>query len=664
MRYRPEIDGLRAVAVLPVILFHANIGIMPGGFIGVDVFFVISGYLITGIITEDLANGRFSIIRFYERRIRRIAPAMLLVCLACIPFAAMWMLPPEFKGFGKSLFHSLLMVSNFELWDDVSYFAPKNELKPLLHTWSLSVEEQFYLVFPPLLWALRKRSKLTMSLVVGAMALLSFGLTFPFSRFDPVGNFYLPFTRLWELAGGALLAIYGIEKFSLSNRVKSWLALLGLAAIISCSFLVTSTESYPGPITLIPCIATLLVIAFASSDNLAGRLLGFRPLVGIGLISYSLYLWHQPVFAFARLRSIGDIPSFGYIPLIALTFSLAIGSYFLIEKPFRKRTWIEARAVVAFSGVMAGILIAIGITIAATNGFPGRDPELAALREPSIGIDDACDGQIIPRCATTPAPVMAVWGDSFAMHLVDGIVASMPADGAGLVQLNMSSCGFMSGVAIAATDMPKLWPLDCLRHNEEVKSYLSSTHSLRYVVLGSQFRNYLRDYALMTGDGQIIKADYQRVLAEILKTLNWLRAQGLKPVVFAPPPRIGRDIGLCLSRTRLFKISNEMCRLPREEQRTFDELVTKVMTDVSRQFPVVSLEKYLCNDTSCSVMDEQVPVYFDDGHLSRRGSIWLGQKLTFFDAFVTAAEVGWDSGTSEPRGICQLSPGAVLSLKQ
>lgn len=667
MRYRPEIDGLRAVAVVPVIFFHAQFSGFPGGFVGVDVFFVISGFLITTIILDDLAAGRFSIIGFYERRLRRIAPALLFVCLACLPFAAMWMLPPELKAFGKMLFHSLLMVSNFLLWGEVDYFEASNELKPLLHTWSLSVEEQFYLVFPPLLWLLHRSMPRRMLTVVAALAVLSFVLTWPLSAVDPVGNFYLPVTRFWELAAGAMLAIHRPESIRLPDRLKSVLALAGLFAIAASCVLLTTTSHYPGPATLVPAIGTLLVLAFASPQNLAGRLLGLRPLVWIGLISYSLYLWHQPVFAFARLRLIDEVPAGLYLWLIALTFALSVFTYVFVETPFRRGRVSAGRRIFGLSGAISAALIIAGIAVSEADGFPDRAGNLTAIRVSSIGLGRACNGTVNPDCETGPAPVLAVWGDSFAMHVVDGIVASQPAETGGLMQLNMSNCAPLMDVAPVLADQAAHWPVDCLSHNRDVRAHIAATPSLRYVMLSSQFRTYLENRYLMAFDGTTTETRYDAVLRDLEANLDWLRSIGLKPVVFAPPPRTGRDSGICVSRVRLLGMSDDRCLLPRADQRSFDADVERLMTDVARRFPVVSIEDYLCDETVCRVIDQGVPFYRDDGHFSVQGSKHLGTRLDFYDRLVTAAEHGCAAGgdgepNAPPHGICQIMPDGGADL--
>lgn len=670
MQYRPEIDGLRAIAVVPVILFHTGLGLMPGGFVGVDVFFVISGYLITAIILNDLARDRFSIVNFYERRVRRIAPALLVVCIACLPFAALWMLPSELDDFGKDLFHSLLMVSNFELWDNTGYFSPSTELKPLLHTWSLSVEEQFYLVFPVLLWMVRKQTRQVIFRIVAVLALISLFLAWPVSRVDPVANFYLPFTRFWELAAGALLAIGGIPT-RYSERTRSALGLAGLILIVGSCLFLTSELKWPGPVTLAPVVGTLLVIAFAGPGNLAGRLLSLRPLVAIGLISYSLYLWHQPVFAFARLRSMDMLPGWSYGLLVALVFALAIASYFLVEQPFRKPQ-VGRRLVFSLSGSLAAVLVVLGIVTTNAQGFPGRHPVLTAMGEPSLGIGKICNGEVRPDvCTIGQGPEMAVWGDSLAMHLVDGLAASMhdtPSDqGEGLVQLHKNSCAFPTGIAPIPLNDSASWPLDCIRHNEAVKAYLAKTPSLRTVVLGSQYLTYLRsDRRVMTAQGQAMRTDYGRMLAEVEATADWLRSIGLRPVFMAPPPRDGRDIGRCVVRSAMLDVADTPCMMERDEQRAHDALVERLMADVSKRFPVVSLEDYLCDEKSCRVVDDGVSLFLDDEHFSHLGSIHLGKTLDLYDALTDAAQHGCEAGVKvgEPKGICQLKPTHPVAVVQ
>lgn len=299
MKYRSEIDGLRALAVLPVIFFHAGFEIFSGGFIGVDIFFVISGYLITWIILDELAEGKFSIARFYERRARRILPALLCVMLVCVPFAWFWMLPSQYMDFSRSLIAVVLFISNISFWRESGYFAAAAEEKPLLHTWSLAVEEQFYVLFPialMLLWRFGKRSLL--SLII-AVAIISFGLCEFASRYYPIANFFLIPMRAWELFIGAICAF--IHKES-AQKKDNLLSLLGLVCIIGAIFTYDEQMPLPSAYTAIPVIGTALIIVYGTAGSWVARLLSLRMFVVIGLVSYSAYLWHQPLFAFARIR--------------------------------------------------------------------------------------------------------------------------------------------------------------------------------------------------------------------------------------------------------------------------------------------------------------------------------------------------------------------------
>lgn len=312
MKYRSEIDGLRAIAVVPVIFFHAGFKVFSGGFVGVDIFFVISGYLITSLIIAEKNAGTFSLVNFYERRVRRILPALLFVLLACLPFALLWMVPSDLKRFSQSLASVSVFASNFEFWRESGYFGIDNELKPLLHTWSLAIEEQYYLLFPIFLilcWQLPAR---WIAVLIMVLAIFSLAVAQWASLNHPTAAFYLLPTRGWELLVGALLAIVvskGETKITtVSRSIGEVATVTGLALIAYAVLAFDKNTPVPGLYILIPAIGTALVILFATPKTFVGRLLGSKALVAIGLISYSAYLWHQPLFAFARLRNL-DTPS-------------------------------------------------------------------------------------------------------------------------------------------------------------------------------------------------------------------------------------------------------------------------------------------------------------------------------------------------------------------
>lgn len=368
VRYRSEIDGLRAIAVVPVILFHGGFEVFSGGFIGVDVFFVISGYLITGILIAELETGGFSIVRFYERRARRILPALFLVMLACVPFAWAWMLPSQFMDFSRSLMAVVFFVSNVLFWRESGYFAASAELKPLLHTWSLAVEEQFYLLFPlflAVMWRIgRKHLPTTIAvLAVGSLALSEWGW-----RTDPTANFYLAPTRAWELLTGSLCALWLRGRQPAENGVVS---AAGLGMIVASIFSFDDNTPMPSLQALLPVGGAAMIILFGGSETRVARLLSSRPLVGIGLISYSAYLWHQPLFAFARLRFPESVRHPLMLTLAAVTLVLAYLTWRHIEQPFRKGSpYLRLTPRGVFNASAAGgiVLAFIGLAGYGLNG--------------------------------------------------------------------------------------------------------------------------------------------------------------------------------------------------------------------------------------------------------------------------------------------------------
>ena len=374
MIHRREIDGLRAVAVLPVILFHAGVGVFSGGYVGVDVFFVISGFLITSILIEDVQNGRFSLLRFYERRARRILPALSVVMLACIPFAYLWMAPMQFKDFGISLASVVLFASNVLFWLQDDYFAGASELKPLLHTWSLAVEEQFYFFFPLVIAAFWRFGRNRVFVLVLLLALASLVFSEYASRHWASMNYYLISSRAWELLAGSICAFLGHDRM---QRSHDGLAALGLVLIVIPVFLFDEQTRFPSLFALAPVGGAALVILFADDKTRVGKVLSCRPLVWVGLISYSAYLWHQPVFAFARLRAMEEPPLFVMLGLCVLTLGLAWLSWAYVEQPFRrgKRPLLPGRLQVFGGAVAVGIVIAgIGAWTYVKKGFPDRVP--------------------------------------------------------------------------------------------------------------------------------------------------------------------------------------------------------------------------------------------------------------------------------------------------
>jgi peptidoglycan/LPS O-acetylase OafA/YrhL len=373
LKYRSEIDGLRALAVLPVILFHAGFKFFAGGFVGVDVFFVISGYLITSILIVEIEREKFSLVNFYERRARRILPALVFVIVLCMPVAWLTMTVDSFKEFSHSIIAVSLFASNILFWRESGYFEAAAEEKPLLHTWSLAVEEQYYLIFPLLLmFAWRqgfKRERLFLLIAfIAAMSLLACEWGY---RNSPSANFYLAPFRGWELLAGSLAAFIVQKHGVRSNNVA---ASIGLIMVLYATFFFDSFVPFPSFYTLVPVLGVVLIVLFADTKTLVGRLLGLRLFVGIGLISYSAYLWHQPIFAFTRILSVEE-PSHGLmLSLSLLTMLLAYGSWKYVETPFRFKDKISRKSIFTYSCLSLIGFIVIGASSAtfSTKLNPGR----------------------------------------------------------------------------------------------------------------------------------------------------------------------------------------------------------------------------------------------------------------------------------------------------
>lgn len=372
-RHRPEIDGLRALAVIPVILFHAGFDWFSGGFVGVDVFFVISGYLITSILITERQAGRFSVLSFYERRARRILPALFLVMLACLPVAWLWMTPLQLESFSQSLMAVPVFGSNFLFWRITGYFDSDAEEHPLLHTWSLGVEEQYYILFPVILLLLWRLGSKRLVWLIALMAVISLWLS---QWLLGVGfedsSFFLAPPRAWELLIGSMLAlVMGQQSPAVQVRTgfANALAVVGLALIIVSVAVYEQSTQFPGVRALLPTVGTALVIGFGREQTLVARLLSIKWIVGIGLISYSAYLWHQPLFAFARIYTREPPSELVFGGLAVLSLGLAYLSWQFVELPFRNRAKFTRTQIFASSAAASILLLAVGAAGHFSSGF-------------------------------------------------------------------------------------------------------------------------------------------------------------------------------------------------------------------------------------------------------------------------------------------------------
>ncbi|MBB3192584.1 acyltransferase family protein [Halomonas cerina] len=637
MHYRREIDGLRAVAVLPVILFHAGFSWFSGGFVGVDVFFVISGYLITSLLLDDLKKGTFSIARFYERRARRILPALVAVLLGCLPFAWLWLTPAQLQDFSQGLVAISLFASNVLFWLKTHYFAPSAEENPLLHTWSLAIEEQFYIVFPLLLlflWRHAYRHMLTAILVLSALSLLAAEWGW---RQAPSANFFLLPTRAWELGAGVACAF-------LLNRRPQWssapLATLGLGCILFAVLTFDETVPFPSLYTLLPVGGAVLVTLFATPATLTGRVLAMPLLVGIGLISFSAYLWHQPLFAFARLRSLSD-PSWAVMALLSLAaLALAYLTWRYVEQPFRRKPiplLLSRQAVFRASGVAGMVMLAAGLYGHMAEGVPGRiapsgSPFLAIDVDNRIrfnpGLSEACEDGFLPEsCRTGQDPEIMLWGDSYAMHLASAITASPSLQDMSLVQFTKPVCAPIYGLALTSHRYPLSWSRECIAFNAQVKAWMEQHPSVKYVVMSSPLGVLYHDAYQANGKLHEHPHGTELVVEHLNRTAEAIRQAGKIPIFVSPPPRSDENLARCIIASMIFVKGNTVnCNFRTEQFSPHYVKARDLLASERITFPVVNLEPYICHDGLCHTFMDGKVVYRDEGHLSREGSEVLGVK--------------------------------------
>ncbi|WP_312212328.1 acyltransferase family protein [Pseudescherichia sp.] len=442
IKYRRDIDGLRAVAVLSVLVFHFFPSLLPGGFVGVDIFFVISGYLITSIIIKDVKAGSFTISGFYKKRVMRIFPALLLVLSTCYVFGWFLFLQGDYSSLGKHIFGGAFFISNLMLWSESGYFDSSSQLKPLLHLWSLGVEEQFYLFWPLLLMAFAK-TKRSLYVTSASVLMISFVAGVYTMHSTSGSNYYSPLSRFWELMFGALLAGYkSNHKASFSQKQENIISFCGLVLLAVSIALINESMAFPGYIAVIPVAgATLLIL---SENGVVNKVLSLKPLVYIGIISYPLYLWHWPVYSSARIIGAGEPSDTVKCWLMAFCFVLAIFTYKCIESPVR----FGAKKPAMLRSLVAGVfsLGLVGIFTFNSDGIPGRAingsiGEYSSITEPYKFFDFpgevrnmVChsvdpDTSVKNGCISTNSDQVFIWGDSYAATFYSGLKSVLKTNG-------------------------------------------------------------------------------------------------------------------------------------------------------------------------------------------------------------------------------------------
>lgn len=533
--YRPEIDGLRAVAVLAVMIYHGQPSWLPGGFVGVDMFFVISGYLITSILVKDYLEGRFSYASFYERRVRRLIPA-LLVCLSVSAFAGyVWLLPSDRRETFHSLTYVSLFLSNIFFFKHSGYFDTASELKPLLHTWSLAVEEQFYLIFPVLLvFLLPKRARWT-SAAIGLLLVVSLVTSIWLNRSSPNAGFYLLPARGWELLAGSLCALLARRTTMVTPRdgVAHALATLGLVSISVSLFAIDASTASPFPVPALAVIGTCLIIISSEHATVVRALLSVRPLVGIGLISYSAYLWHQPILVFARHRQLEKLSELQVLVLLSLTLTVAWFSWKWIEQPIRRKAVVAGRGIwvlVAVSTVGLAVLGAAGRLVSLDARPPGAThlPDQYFLLSRNdvhiVGLDGRpCSGEIAEPCLSHLHPTATgrslLVGDSHSGDFVDMYRSWLQASQRSGDQLSVSGCAFLASQTISPEGT-------CARAYENLLRAIQSARYNEYLIVGSFIDHTARLPNVM------VERDIQ-VFTELIRGMT---ASGAQVTIFLPRP--------------------------------------------------------------------------------------------------------------------------------
>jgi peptidoglycan/LPS O-acetylase OafA/YrhL len=659
--YRPDIDGLRAMAVLTVMAFHAFPDSVKGGFIGVDVFFVISGFLITKLIQSGLDNQHFRFSAFYASRVRRLFPSLLVVLLSCLFLGWFALLSDEYKLLGKHISATAVLIPNWILWSDSGYFDYAAHSKPLLHLWSLGVEEQFYLCWP-LTFCLLYRHRFNVLGATCILLLCSFFLNLYMIEKYPSASFFWPFTRAWELLAGSLLAqlmhsgfgVSGARKAKLADNrlLKQSISILGVLMLSVGLLVIDQEKRFPGSLALLPVIGTLLIIAAGPHSWFNQTVLSHRLLVGIGLISYPLYLWHWPLLSFATILEQNQ-PAWQVRSLcIAVAFLLSWLTYVCIERPARFGRHLKAKT---FSLIALMLITAfLGFATYASEGFKSRfanqliEVQIADLTFDMPTSSDWYCSQVSnegPRClASGPAPTAVVMGDSHALTIYPGLVARFQSKGQTLALYGGSDgCPPLLNVVIQDIGGDVR---NCLQKGTQAILRIIQDPAIKEVILtsrgpmyttgqgfgdieSSQFGTWVLHFE---GEERGFRSNEQVFLKGLASTLDALKAADKKITFLHDVPELGFDIRSCFS-FRPMALSNQVkmpCAVAKSDFLARTEIHRAAVDQILSARPevkVIDLAQALCEDQWCFGAKNDVLLYMDDDHLSRRGAEYVVRQL-------------------------------------
>ena len=633
LKYRAEIDGLRAIAVIPVILFHAGFELFSGGYVGVDVFFVISGYLITTILIKDLENNSFSLVNFYERRARRILPALYFMIITSVIIGWFILTPYFYRDLFQTITATSFFMSNYLIYLKSGYFAAIADLKPFLHTWSLAVEEQYYVLFPILLFLFWRFGRIATVLLLITLLIFSFLYCLWALDHRPNANFLLLPSRAWELLAGCLVAFFIQKKGLLSNN---FFATLGLVAIIVSVFMFDSSTPFPSYYTLVPVFGAIAIITFANGKTLVAQILRARIIVGLGLISYSLYLWHQPVFSFLKHLLFAKPTYFQSFVALVFIFLISLFSWQYVESPFRNKKKFSKKIIIIFSIVVIVTTALLGLLGHKKMGFTNRlNTETQSISEGAFDKNPrqfACNfldekSEIDESCLLgdkkNVEPTIALIGDSHADHLLESFHNQLILEGLTAYNFSFKNCSPVSFVSNTSNFIEN----ECF---EKISDFLNNNKDVNRVVAafrwvtsipGKGYGNFAKDDSL---DKKVLK-DRGKIIA---KKLENLAGSEIKLVLVYPVPEAGEDVPNYTVKKRILGEKNFILQIPftsfMERNKYAYHALDLVTTtkEIVRVYP----SRVLCKEISegyCKTVFKGKSLYYDDDHLSNYGASLL-----------------------------------------
>ena len=626
LSYRADIDGLRAIAVIAVVFFHAGVPFLQSGFVGVDIFFVISGFLIGGIILRETCSAKFSYAHFYLRRARRILPALFGVMAFVLLAGALVLSSAELRDTDSTLLSALLATSNLSFWRHQDYFDNSARFAPMLMTWSLSVEEQFYLVFPVLLIGLTRLSRRRAPVLLAASTVVLFGCSLWGANFHPVSAFYLLPFRAWELLTGATLAAYSADRFIPAQSRPVLMQAGAIAGVILMAAAIgwPGTGPFPNFAVMLAVLGAAAVIA--TRDSPVHRVLASRPIVFIGLVSYSWYLWHWPVMSLLRVAAAAEPGRWSLAAAVVLSLGIAILSWRFIEQPFRRGRASAPGALLGYAGAL-GVMLVVAAGIKLLDGVPQRlDPAVAEL-EHSVAVDlrGGCladlavsDPDFSPRCSHSVAgrPSIALIGDSHAAVLGSSFLRLAVANETGFLIAMKASCGPLPGVTIRYPTVPDFGER-CASFTAKVIRYVLDDPQIAVVVLAARWKGYNAAPGALAGSLQALIRTLQDAGKRVIVAGD-VPEFAFRPdhVALAEAIPLRGMLARLLWAGERYPSDGVSSETRAEAPATAD--LARIVTQAGATF--VATRAALCDGETCRFSQDGKLLYFDSQHLSAVGA--------------------------------------------